>query len=167
MYTADWFESEFMSSLFSWFCQNHTDEDGKEKPCFISAKQFNVFAKNSDMLMQDSYVNHWSDLKVICEKKTSKVGNSYYTVNFIDDYIEKFRKSGEYVLNHLLDLRSTDFPKLKEYAQNYYDVFMALMQTCEIEFEYICSPEDTEIQHAKQLYQFCSDMLQAIGKFIN
>ena len=55
MYTADWFESEFMSSLFSWFCQNHTDEDGKEKPCFISAKQFNVFAKNSDMLMQDSY----------------------------------------------------------------------------------------------------------------
>lgn len=167
MFAADWFESEFMPSLYKWFSSNHIDEEGKEKPCFISVKQFNVFAKNSDMLSQDSYVNNWSDLKVICEKKTSKTGSTYYTVNFIDDFIEKFRKSGEYVLNNLLDLRNEQFPKLKEFAQNYYDIFMALLQNCEINFEVFDSDNCVELNHVKQLYQFCSDMLQAIGKFIN
>lgn len=170
MYKADWFESEFMPSLFQWFCKS-TDYQGydninEHKPCFISAKQYNVFAKNSDMKADGVFENRYSDLKVICEKRVSKTGSTYYTVNFIDDYIEKFRKSGEYVLNHLLDLRSQEFPKLKEYAQAYYDVFMSLLHTCEIEFEYITSPDDPDDQHARQLYQFCSDELQAIGKFI-
>lgn len=162
MYNPDFFDSQFLPSIFEYFNKTKLDEDGNPKPVFISQKQFNIIAKNSTQTRPDYYEYYWENLDVICEQRKSKKGDYYYTVNFVDNFMDNHRNSAEAVLNHLLLLREKKSPKLKEYAEEYFKAYSGLIRITELDME---NEDGIVLEHAKELNKFYVQIMLSIRKF--
>ena len=172
MYNPEWFSDEFVPSVYGYFLKNSHDENGEEKPCFISQKQFTIISKNSTQVSDGIYHFNWEGLTLITQEKTSKQGKQYYTVNFKDNTVENFKKSGEYILNRLLELRDEiNAPNISEYVHAYFDAIVALIRVTELDMENagIDSHESHELntlQNAKELNQYFVNTALAIKRFM-
>lgn len=162
MYNPDFFDGQFVPSLFQYFEKKKLDEEGNQKTVFISEKQFNVIAKNSTETAPFHYEYFWNNLTLIAEQRKSKANNIYCTVNFVDNHMDKYRKSAETVLNHLLLLREKRSPKLQEYAEEYFKAYSGLIRITELDME---SEEGIVLEHAKELNNFYVQIMLSIRKF--
>ena len=162
MYNSNFFEEEFVPSIYRHFMKTKEDEYGNEKPVFISEKQFNVIAKNAVETHPYYYEYDFDGLTMITERRTSKVGKDYFTVKFVDNFMDKYRKSAEAVLEHLTCLREENYPNVSEYADEYFKAYSGLIRITELQ---MIDEEGTILEHAKELNKFYVQIMLAINKF--
>lgn len=165
-YNPEWFDKEFVPSVYAYFQKKKSESDSENKPVFISEKQFNVISKNCEMESDGIFKHEWDGLLLAVAEGTSKKGTKYYTVNFIDNYMEKHIKTGEYVLGRLLDIRAGDPEHLAEYAKAYETAYLSLLHVTELDmvaFNDGDAPE-SEYAHAKELYEYYTKVILGIRR---
>ena len=126
-YNANWFDEEFVPSVYRYFLdkkQKNKDEGNEDSPIFISEKQFNVISKNCNMESDGTFTHEWDGLLLVVCENFSKKGTKYFTVNFRDNYMEKYYDIGSSILERLIAVRDSGSEKTKEYAQTYYNMVM-------------------------------------------
>ena len=161
---ADWFDLEFMPSIYTYFLENREDEDGNEKPAFISEKQFGLIKRNSVQESDGVYTHNWKGFRVVAKELISKKGRTYYTVEFVDNFMENHIKSSEYVINRILELRDSGNPDLSDYAKAFYDTYMSLLNVTELDMVSDIGFFDRE--HAKKLNNHYVKTLSLIAKIM-
>lgn len=170
-YNTNWFDEEFVPSVYRYFIeQKHKrkEEGNEDGPIFISERQFNVIAKNCDMDSSGILTHEWDNLILTVVQNFSKKGNKYYTINFIDNYMEKHHNNGEYVLHRLLNLRESDPEHVSDYAKAYFNAYMELLKITEYDMQYgdIEETGESEVDHANELNNYLVNLMVAIKKFI-
>ena len=144
----------------------------RKDPYFLSEKQFGIIARNSRQESDGTYTYQWEGFLVVCEECFSKKNTKYYIVKFTDETNVYFKKSGSFILNHLLTLRDEcKDSRYPEYAKAYYDAIMSLLKITELDME-----SDSEqafeshcieiLERSKELNKYYVDLLQAIKKFM-
>ena len=96
-YNPDWFDEEYVPSVYRYFIekkQNNKDVGNEDAPIFISEKQFNVISKNSNMESDGAFTHEWEGLLLTTREGTSKKGTKYFTLNFRDNFMEKYYDIG-------------------------------------------------------------------------
>ena len=169
-YNPDWFDEEYVPSVYRYFIekkQNNKDVGNEDAPIFISEKQFNVISKNSNMESDGAFTHEWEGLLLTTREGTSKKGTKYFTLNFRDNFMEKYYDIGSSILERLIAIRDSGSEKTKEYAQTYYNTIMELLHITELDIDYLDYDEfKTQVDHAKELNTYYVSLLTAIGKFI-
>lgn len=165
-YDPNWFDEKFVPSVYAYFQKIKSEADSANKPVFISEKQFNIISKNCNMESGGIFTHEWDGLLLAVAQGTSKKGAKYYTVNFIDNYMDKHIKTGEYVLERLLDIRAGDPEHLAEYAKAYETAYLSLLHVTELDmvaFNDGDAPE-SEYAHAKELYEYYTKVILGIRR---
>lgn len=169
-YNVNWFDEEFVPSVYRYFSekkQNNKDDGNEDAPIFISEKQFNVISKNCDMNSDGTFTHEWDGLLLAVCERISKKGSKYFTVNFRDNYMEKYYVIGSSILERLIAIRDSGSDKTKEYAQTYYNTVMELLHITELDMEFLDYDRfNAEVEHAKELNSYYTKLLVSIGKFI-
>lgn len=169
-YNVNWFDEEFVPSVYRYFSekkQNNKDDGNEDAPIFISEKQFNVISKNCDMNSDGTFTHEWDGLLLTVREGISKKGSKYFTVNFRDNYMEKYYVIGSSILERLIAIRDSGSDKTKEYAQTYYNTVMELLHITELDIEFLDYDRfNTEVEHAKELNSYYTKLLVSIEKFI-
>ena len=164
MFNPDWFEEEFMPSVYSYYLGKKTETDGENKLIFISSKQFSIIAQNSTKISETEFVYNWNGLSVQTRKSISKKTNEpYYTIDFSDCYISNHEKSASSVLEKLSYLARTQNPNFKEYAQTYYDIYMSLLHISELD---MTDDDEFVSKSANKLNCYLTTVLESIGRLI-
>ena len=114
-----------------------------------------------------AFTHEWEGLLLTTREGTSKKGTKYFTLNFRDNFMEKYYDIGSSILERLSAIRDSGSEKTKEYAQTYYNTIMELLHITELDIDYLDYDEfKTQVDHAKELNTYYVSLLTAIGKFI-
>lgn len=168
MYNANWFSEEFVPSLYEYFTKIKDESEDENRPVFISEKQFNIIARNCSQRSDGVYETEWDGLTLLSSDGISKKGSKFFTINFVDNFVEKYREIGSKVLERLIEIRDNGIENLGEYAQTYYNTFMELLHITELDMQYLDYDEfKSQVDHAKELNSYYVSLLSAIGKFIS
>lgn len=168
MYNANWFSEEFVPSLHEYCTKIKSESEDENRPVFISEKQFNIIARNCDQRSDGVYEMEWEGLTLISSDGISKKGSKFFTINFVDNFMKKYREIGSKVLERLIEIRDNGIENLGEYAQTYYNTFMELIHITELDMQYLDYDEfQTQVDHAKELNSYYVSLLSAIAKFIS
>lgn len=169
-YNSNWFDEEFVPSVYRYFLdkkQKNEDEGNEDAPIFISEKQFNVISKNCNMESDGTFTHEWDGLLLVVCDNISKKGTKYFTVNFRDNYMEKYYDIGSSILERLIAIRDSGSEKTKEYAQTYYNTVMELLHITELDMEFLdYNKFHAEVEHAKEVNTYYVSLLVSIKKFI-
>lgn len=167
MYNANWFSEEFLPSLYEYYTKMKSESDSENRPVFISEKQFNIIARNCDQRSDGVYQSEYDGLTFLCSDGVSRKGSKFFTINFVDNFIEKYREIGSKILERLIEIRDNGIENLNEYAQTYYNTVMELLHITELDMQYLDYDEfKSQVDHAKELNTYYVSLLTAIGKFI-
>ena len=168
MYNANWFSEEFVPSLHEYYTKMKSESENENRPVFISEKQFNIIARNCGQRSDGVYEMEWDGLTLLSSDGISKKGSKFFTINFVDNFMEKYREIGSKVLERLIEIRDNGIENLGEYAQTYYNTFMELLHITELDIQYLDYDEfKTQVDHAKELNTYYVSLLSAIAKFIS
>lgn len=167
MYNTNWFADEFVPSLYEYYSKMKSESEDKNRPVFISEKQFNIIARNCNQLSDGTYEATFDGLTLICSDGMSRKGTKFFTIRFEDKFMEKYRKIGSQILERLIEIRDVGIENLQEYAQTYYNAIMELLHITELDMQYLDYDEfKSQVDHAKELNTYYVSLLTAIGKFI-